>query len=74
VLQSYELRTTRRLVTRHVDEEEQPFKELVHLLKVRLHCLLLIIRSCLLERPAINQHAYNSDLACDGPFQVNLHT
>jgi hypothetical protein len=41
ILQSYKLRTTRRLATRHVDKEEKPFKELIYLLKVRLHCLLL---------------------------------
>jgi hypothetical protein len=41
MLQSYELRAAWWLPTRHVDEQKQPLEELVHLLKVRLHCLLL---------------------------------
>jgi hypothetical protein len=43
VLQPYELRTTRWLATRHVDKEE-PLEELVHLVKVRLHRLLLPLK------------------------------
>ena len=44
VLQSYELCTARWLTARHVDEEEQPLKERVHLVKVRMYRLLLPLR------------------------------
>jgi hypothetical protein len=44
VLQSYQLRPARWLATRHVDEEEQPLKERVHLVKVRLRRLLLPVK------------------------------
>jgi hypothetical protein len=44
VLQSYKLRTTWWLATRHVDEEEKLFKELIYLVKVCLYCLLLPLK------------------------------
>jgi hypothetical protein len=53
VLQSYELSATRRLVTCYVDEEEQPLKKRVHLVEVRLDCLLLLLK---LRFRAYNKH------------------
>jgi uncharacterized membrane protein len=41
MLQSYKLRAAWWLPTRHIDEQEQLLEELVHLLKIRLHCFLL---------------------------------
>lgn len=41
VLQSYKLRTTWWLTTRHVDEEEKPLEELISFLIARIYCLLL---------------------------------
>jgi hypothetical protein len=44
VLQSDKLRSAQWLATRHVDKEEQPLRKRVHLLKVRLDCLLLPLK------------------------------
>jgi hypothetical protein len=44
VLQSYKLCTARWLATRHVDKEEQPLKERVYFVKVRLCRLLLPLK------------------------------
>lgn len=44
VLQAYELCTARWLATRHVDQEHQPLKERIHLIEVRLHCLVLPLK------------------------------
>jgi hypothetical protein len=44
VLECDQLRPARWLATRHVDEEEQPLKERIHLVKVRLHRLLLLVK------------------------------
>lgn len=44
MLQSDKLRAARWLPACYVDEKEQPLEELVYLLKVCLHCPLLLLK------------------------------